>query len=227
MEITSTQSELQSELEKLYKARFSGNEDYRNYVWRLLVQNFFGEWIPENGSVLDLGCGYCEFIRNVSAQEKFGMDLNPSVREILPAGVTLLEQDCSSVWPLEDESLDVVFTSNFFEHLPTKLALQRTLAQTHRCLKPGGRLIAIGPNIKHLHGRYWDFFDHHLPLTEAALSEVLSTLGFATERSIAKFLPYTMSMKAARPPGWAIKLYLKLPMAWYLFGKQFLVVARK
>ena len=227
MDVTSTQSELQSDLEKLYKARFSGNEDYRNYVWRILVEDFFGEWIPENGSVLDLGCGYCEFIGNVSAREKFGMDLNPSVREILPAGVTLLEQDCSSIWPLEDESLDVVFTSNFFEHLPSKLALQRTLAQTFRCLKPGGRLIAIGPNIKHLHGRYWDFFDHHLPLTEAALSEVLSTLGFATERSVAKFLPYTMSLKRTRPSGWAIKLYLKLPLVWHLFGKQFLVVARK
>ncbi len=227
MEVTSPQSELQSDLEKIYKARFSGNEIYRNEVWSILVREFFKQWIPANGSVLDLGCGYCEFIRNVPAGQKFGIDLNPAVRDLAPSDLTLLEQDCSSIWPLQEQSLDVVFTSNFFEHLPDKPALQRTLAQAYRCLKPGGRLIAIGPNIKYLHGRYWDFFDHHLPLTEASLSEALSTLGFTIERSVAKFLPYTMSLGASRPPLWAIKLFLKVPAAWQFLGKQFLVVARK
>lgn len=46
----------------------------------------------------------------------------------------------------------------FFEHLPDKAHLLRTLGQIRRCLKPGGCLIAMGPNIKYLPGRYWDFF---------------------------------------------------------------------
>src|SRR6267154_1295534 len=47
------------------------------------------------------------------------------------------------------EALDVVFTSNFFEHLPNKDAIRRTPLEVYRCLRPGGRFIAMGPNMKY------------------------------------------------------------------------------
>lgn len=118
--------------------------------------------------VLDLGCGYGEFTNNSRAGKEFAMNLNPDAKQHLNAGVELFLQDCSQAWPLADGSLDVVFTSNFFEHLPDKSSFTRTLQQAFRCLK-GGRLIAIGPNIKYLPGAYWDLFDHHTILTEASL----------------------------------------------------------
>src|SRR2546423_14060919 len=99
------------------------------------------------------------------------MDLNPDAAQHLHPAVQLLAQDCSVRWLLPDNSLNIVFTSNFFEHLPDKTALGRTLDEIFRCLKPGGKLIAMGPNIKYLPGEYWDFWDHHLPLTETSLSE--------------------------------------------------------
>ena len=95
-------------------------------------------------------------------------------------------------WRLEDGSLNVVFTSNFFEHLPDKAALGRTLEEIFRCLAPNGKLIAMGPNIKHLPGKYWDFWDHHLALTETSLSEGLTNRGFEIAKCVGKFLPYTM-----------------------------------
>ena len=50
-------------------------------------------------------------------------------------------------------------------------ALPRTLAQVHRCLKMGSRLICIGPNLKYLPGAYWDFWHHYIPLTNEFLKE--------------------------------------------------------
>src|SRR5262245_22026384 len=133
------------ELETIYRQRFSGRQEYRNRVWRLLVDVYFRKFIAADAAVLDLGCGYGEFINQISCREKFGMDLNPSTGGVLAGNVKFLQQDCSAPWPLADNSLDAVFTSNFFEHLPDKQTLGRTLAQAHRCLKPGGRLIAMGP----------------------------------------------------------------------------------
>jgi predicted SAM-dependent methyltransferase len=75
------------------------------------------------------------------------------------------------------ESLDVVFTSNFLEHLPDKVHVERTLAQAWRCLKDDGFIICLGPNIKYVPGAYWDFWDHFIPLTELSLSEVLKMKG--------------------------------------------------
>ena len=84
----------------------------------------------------------------------------------------------------------------------------------------------MGPNIKYLPGTYWEFWDHHLPLTEISMTEALVTRGFKSEESIAKFLPYTM-VNQPRYPVFFLSLYLKLRPAWSLFGKQFLVIARK
>ncbi len=226
MSSVTSDSEIQVELERIYSFRFSGLEDYRSRVWQVLVSDFFSRWVCDTDSVLDVGCGYGEFINNLTAREKFAMDLNPSAKDRILPGIQLIQQDCSTTWPLRDNSLDVVFSSNFFEHLPTKTALQETLREAQRCLRPGGRLMSLGPNVKHLSGSYWDFFDHHLPLTELSLSEAMIMAGFKMEHSIEKFLPYTMS-QGTRPPIWTLRLYLKLPFLWKVFGRQFLVVARK
>jgi SAM-dependent methyltransferase len=214
------------ELQRLYAKRFAGRSEYRERVWRVLVDAYFARWLPAHAAVLDLGCGHCEFINNVRSEKRFGMDLNPdSVQQSAP-GVQILSQSCSQPWALPDDSLDVIFTSNFFEHLPTKRDLRDTLMEAWRCLRPGGRIIALGPNIRYLPGAYWDFYDHHLALTELSLGEVLSETGFTLEEQVPRFLPYTMS-QGGQPPVWMLRLYLKLKFAWPLFGKQFLVVARK
>lgn len=219
-------SESPQELSRLYSARFAETAAYRNRVWEILTQRFFSRWIRPSDTVLDLGCGYGEFINQVAAGSKLAMDLNPDARGHLAAGIEFLQQDCSETWAVGEGTLDVVFTSNFFEHLPGKESLKRTLGEAHRCLKPGGRLIAMGPNIKYLPGRYWDFFDHHTTLTEASLAEVLLLTGFELEKVVGRFLPYTL-INAPQPPLVFLKIYLALPWLWWIQGRQFLLVARK
>ena len=214
-----------ADLRQLYRTRFAGKTAYRLSVWTELCR-FFSRWISEDDAVLDLGCGYCEFINSVECGTKFAMDLNPDVADLVKPNIRVLFQDCSQPWDLPPESLDVVFTSNFFEHLPTKTALENTLVQVFRALRPGGRLIAMGPNIKYLASQYWDFFDHYLPLTELALSEVLTKRGFRVETCWDRFLPYTMS-DGRRYPIQMLQAYLAAPPLWKLVGKQFLVMAEK
>ncbi len=213
------------DLDRIYRKRFEGGLAYRHRVWQVLVR-YFGRWAPPHGSVLDLGCGYCEFINNVQAHRKLAMDLNPEARNRARQDVEVIQQDCSEPWPVRQSSLDAVFTSNFFEHLPTKPHLERTLKEVFCALKPGGRLIAMGPNIKYVPGLYWDFWDHYLPLTELSLIEVLRNTGYEIEYSVGRFLPFTM-FGGREYPVWILRMYLQLPFAWRLFGKQFLVVAQR
>jgi SAM-dependent methyltransferase len=214
------------ELQTLYGRRFEPNVEYRQRIWRVLVKEIFQRYIPREGSVLDLGCGYGEFINVVSAGARFGMDLNPETRTRLAPEVRFLEQDCSAEWELPRDSLDLIFTSNFFEHLPDKSALGRTLEQAFAHLKPGGRLIAMGPNIRHVPGAYWDFWDHYLPLTERSLAEGLRARGFNVDECYDRFLPYTMVGAPQYSPE-LLRWYLRLRPAWRLFGRQFLVVTSR
>jgi len=214
-----------AELQDLYRTRFAERAEYRRRVWEVLA-GFFSRWIPQQGAVLDLGCGWCEFINAVKSPRKYAMDMNPDSRRHAGADVTVLEQDCSEEWKVEEGSLDAVFTSNFFEHLPSTSQLRQTILQTHRALKPGGQLIALGPNIKYLAGEYWDFLDHHLALTELSLSELLVNTGFEIRVCRGRFLPYTM-MSGVQYPIWMLRAYLSMPFAWQFFGKQFLIIAEK
>src|SRR4051794_34195787 len=125
------------ELEQIYQHRFGEHMAYRDRVWRVLTSKFFSRLIRPDSTILDLGCGYGEFINNIRAAKKFAMDMNPGAAERLNRDVTHIEQDCSTQWNLPADHLDAVFTSNFFEHLPSKTALSDTLAQARRCLKDG------------------------------------------------------------------------------------------
>lgn len=219
-------AESAAQLQKIYQQRFESTKAYRRKVWQVLIDAYFSRYVPRDAAVLDLGCGYGEFVNQVHASVRYAMDLNPDARAVVSEGVTFLRQDCAERWNLPADSLEVVFTSNFFEHLPSKAALSQTLEQAWRCLKMGGRLIAMGPNIRRVEGAYWDFYDHHLPLTEMSLGEAMRVAGFAIETSVASFMPYTLVGGREYPLAF-VRAYLRLPLLWPLFGKQFLVIARK
>jgi len=110
--------------------------------------------------------------------------------------------------------------------LPDKNVLSEFLDQTRMALKAGGRYIVLGPNLRYLPGKYWDFYDHHLGLTHLSLSEALRLKGFEIETCIDRFLPYTTQGALPTHP-LLVKAYLKIPPAWKLLGKQFLIIAKK
>ena len=217
---------MDEQLAAQYRRRFEGDRARRMAVWRVLVDAWFSRYLDDVDSVLDLGCGWGWFVNQVDVPTRYGIDLNPEAGRYLDAGVKLLSQPASDPWPLSDASLDLVFTSNFLEHLASREDVTATLEESFRCLRPGGRLVCLGPNIRYARGAYWDFFDHMIPLTERSLVEALELAGFRPERVIARFLPYAMARRRM-PHDVLLRAYLRFRPAWRLLGKQFLVVVRK
>ena len=122
--------------------------------------------------------------------------------------------------------VDVVFASNFFEHLPTKDDLVNTLVEIKRILKRGGILIILMPNIRYVGTSYWDFLDHQLPLTDKSMTEALELTEFKIIEHKSRFLPYSTKGKLPKSPIF-VSLYLKMPLLHTFFGKQSLIVAQK
>lgn len=216
-------------LDALYASRFSENSPghlvWRRQVWAVLVRDFFSRWISRNSTVLDFGCGLGEFINSVEAARRIGVDLRHSVTEHLESGVEFVSADDS--WPsrVGRQKVDVVFCSNFLEHLPDKAAVVSLLKDFRQVLRPGGRLLVLGPNLRYSGHKYWDFFDHILPLTHLSLAEALAASGFETETLIPRFLPFT-TVGVRRWPLFLVRGYLRLPLAWKILGAQFFAVAR-
>ena len=211
----------------LYKIRFSdSNTASKNKIWRVIARSFLNRFIKPSDTVVDVACGYGEFINNIKAQQKIGLDLNPDTQKFLAPDVLYHQVSATELGSVVHNRADVVFTSNFLEHLPDKKTLDLFLDQVLIALKPGGRYLILGPNLRYLPGAYWDFYDHHLGLTHLSLCEALRLKGFEIDLCLDRFLPYTTKGALPTHP-LLVWLYLKFPLAWRLLGKQFFIVARK
>ena len=216
----------QEHQQAVYRRRFAGIEKRRLEVWQVLACHYFHRWVKPADTVLDVGAGYCEFINSIRAAHKYALDSNPATAAKAAPDVTVLSQEATKPWSMPSESASVVFSSNFFEHLPTKQNLAHCLGEAYRVLRPQGLLIALGPNIRFCFDVYWDFVDHHLPLSDRSMVEALEIAGFRRELVIPRFLPFTMSGRVPHR-AFLVRLYLLFPLAQRLWGKQFLVMARK
>jgi SAM-dependent methyltransferase len=215
------------DLSTIYLERFTDTGLVkRDQVWKTLCRSFLDPLIGSDKTVLDLACGYGEFINNVTAQKRLAVDLNPDARLHLQPEVKFISSNATDLSQVQGGSVDVVFTSNFLEHLPDKETCGRVFAEIRRTLHSGGRFIVLGPNIKYAYREYWDYFDHTLALSHLSLEEGLKQAGFNVTRNIPRFLPFTMKSSVPTAP-WLIKLYLMMPFAWQFMGKQFLLVAEK
>lgn len=214
------------DLVNLYKFRFEESAlPQKQEIWRTLCRHYFQDLIGPDKAVLDLACGYGEFINNIKGAAKYGVDLNPTYRDYLDKDVEFKNGPADKI-ALDDNSVDVVFTSNFLEHLRSKDECDAVFTEVLRVLRPNGRFIIMGPNIRYLADKYWDFYDHYLPLSHLSVEEGLAQAGFKPERVIDRFLPYT-TRSAMPKASWLIAAYLHMPLAWPILGKQFLVIGRK
>lgn len=210
-------------LKDLYTRRFHEEGDKRGDVWSVLCTDFFQKWVPQDATVLDLAAGHCEFINNIKAKRRIAVDLNPDVANRAGTGVETLVQRSDQLVDVEDSSIDVVFVSNFFEHVPRDTMLS-TLVEIKRVLADSGRLLILQPNIRYCARNYWMFFDHITPIDDRALVEALLMAGFDIAKLIPRFLPYTT--KSVLPSaGSLVRLYLKVPPIWRIMGAQAFVVA--
>ncbi len=212
-------------LQDVYERRFSSSDTERkDGVWAEIAL-FLQRFIPEDARVLDVACDRGSFIRHVRAGERWASDLR-DMRVWLPESIRFTQQSGLNLDKfLPQNHFDVVFMSNYLEHLQSASQVVAQLEVAHRLLRKGGRLIVLQPNIRLVGGAYWDFIDHTVALTERSLEEAAAVAGFATERVIARFLPYST---VGRLPQHRVlvRLYLRVPLAWYFLGKQTLYVGQ-
>lgn len=211
------------QVDEIYRQRFKDRAT-RLELWNTLIKYFFQKYIGPEDVVLDVPCGYGEFINGITCRKKYALDINPDSAQYVDKDVDFLEASSSAI-PLGDESVDKIFVSNFFEHL-TRDEIVATIEEFKRVLRPGGKVLVLQPNIRFAYHNYWMFFDHITPIDDRALEEVFGLRGLSLHSRILKFLPFT-AQSSLPATSFLVMLYLKLPPAWLLFGRQTFMVFQK
>src|SRR2546423_14457588 len=213
-------------LEDVYAQRFSdADAAAKNAIWREITA-FLQRYVPEDGAVLDIACDRGDFIRNISASEKWATDLR-DVSSHLPQEVRFVQASGLELdRHLPHDHFDVAFMSNYLEHLANGEAVVEQLRVARTLLKAGGRVVVLQPNVRLVGGAYWDFIDHSVMLTERSLVEAGELAGLRTVELIVRFLPYTTKSRLPQSPR-LVRAYLGFRPAWRVLGKQTLYVGRK
>ncbi|MBL8858803.1 MAG: methyltransferase domain-containing protein [Planctomycetes bacterium] len=211
--------------DRIYQYRFrSVDRSTKIATWKILAEWLAGK-LGRPSIVLDPAAGACEFINAVPAKERWAVDMGEQVSALAAPGVRALVGRNTDV-DLPESYFDGVFVSNVLEHLDNQEAVAAFLEHMHRLLKPGGRIVVMGPNFRACPREYFDFADHTVILTERAVAEHLYAAGFELDEVHPRFLP--VSFGGGLPvTDFLVKSYLRLPFAWRFLGKQFLLVAHK
>ena len=194
----------------------------RRGVWGEIAR-FVARDTPPVDTVVELGAGYCDFINQFPARIKIAFDLNPEARSYADPGVRLYVEDCTSLREIADDSVDLVFASNFLEHL-TAEQLEALLPNVRRVLRKGGRLILLQPNHLRCAKNYFDATTHKTIFDHLSIRRFLERQGLRVTKLVPGQLPFSMK---SRLPKWRMltRLYLRSP--WRPFAKQMYVVAAR
>ena len=211
--------------ERLYDYRFRRvPSTKRSEVWREIARYLF-DVLGRPQRVLDCAAGRGEFIDAVPAEERWAIDMVAHPELVDAAGVKVVIGDLLEV-DLPRDHFDGILLSNALEHFDSQETVGTILDRLRGVLQPGGRIAVLGPNFRYCSRQYFDCADHTIALTHVAVEEHLYAAGFDIERVIPRFLPYSFRGHLPQARG-LVAAYLRLPLAWRLLGKQFLVVARR
>lgn len=156
------------------------NPDYWWYVARAeLLEATFGTLIAAGSVVVDIGSADGPSVGWLD-DRAHRVPLDIDAAGLPPGGV------CASALalPFADASLDVVSAFDVVEHFRDEAAL---LAELHRVLRPGGRLLVSVP----AYDWAWSSHDvaarHHRRYTRRRVVTALTAAGFTTERTTYAF----------------------------------------
>ena len=181
-------------------------ESFSNYV-----KTVHPEFKPEK--ILDCGCSVghntLPWAKNFPDAEVTGIDVAPGLMRYASARAASLEiptnfvQMDATKLDIEDESVDVVFSSMFLHELPLK-DIRKYMKEAFRVLKPGGLLLTMELPANEKMGPYesfyldWDCFynkePYYKPFRDQDYTKLVTDAGFPKDAFFELELPrFTMT----------------------------------
>ncbi|MFL6727952.1 MAG: methyltransferase domain-containing protein [Sphingomicrobium sp.] len=194
----------------------------REILWKALWRYYFRKRIATDDCVLDLGCGYGEFINNVNARRRIGLDRWEAIRQYLDPAVEAVVTNVTDLGAIPNGTVDFAFASNLFEHL-TQCEFASVLESLKAKFSAKGTLTIFQPNYRYAYREYFDDYTHVSVYSHISLADFLVANGYEVLEICPRFLPLTIKSRLPVSPA-LIGLYLASPLK--PLGKQMLLRAR-
>lgn len=182
-----------SYLNNTYGTRFRPSHQILGWIALLLPQKRHLDeqmrHLPQNlnnGTLLDIGCGNGDFLRNAHqlGWNTYGIDPDPKAVDVAKNTGGIVREGGLPNTDLPSEHFDIVTMSHVIEHLHDPAAAMK---EAFRLVKPGGQIWLATPNLESsghaLFGPHWRGLEppRHLVLfTRSSLTLLLESAGFSS-----------------------------------------------
>jgi SAM-dependent methyltransferase len=147
---------------------------------------YFLPKLHSGSTVVEIGPGRGEFALEVCARGLKYIGIEPS-RELClglrDQGFEVINQTVPPL-PLENETVDLIHSHDFVEHLVDYREVMRVFLESYRVLKPGGFVSVIGPNYETIKQLFYQYeYQHSFIVTKNRLENMLKDSGFEINAS--------------------------------------------
>ena len=195
---------------------------FRKGVWQAII-HYIQKDVKSIKTLIELGAGYGDFINQFPAEKKLAFDLNEKMKPFFERNVEFYSEDATGIAHLSKECADLVFASNFLEHLSHD-TLKCLMPLVHRVLRPGGYLVLLQPNYRLCRDRYFEDTTHLTVFSDDTMVDFLSKYGFHVIKLIPGLLPFSMK---SRLPKWPILVRMYLLSPFKPLAAQMYIVAKR
>lgn len=194
----------------------------RNRIW-VEISRYISTDVSDIKTLLEIGAGYCDFINQFPATKKICFELNRDREKYASADVDFRCGDAIQLVKEIDTTVDMVFASNFLEHLSDE-QLEILMPGIYDILNSKGKLVLLQPNYLLCQNTYFNDETHRTIFSDENIKPFLKKYRFEILKLIPGLLPFSMK---SRLPKWPllVRLYLNSPFRPY--AAQMYIVAQK
>ncbi|MDG1900744.1 MAG: class I SAM-dependent methyltransferase [Bacteroidales bacterium] len=184
-------------LETRYDLSRRPKSEYPDKLIQYLMNRFS---LRKGMKILEVGSGRGEFLYAFQKQGLIcsGVDIDSTAKSFYE-GIDISILDVTKEkFPFADNSFDVVYHKSVIEHMYSP---EHMMIETHRILKPGGKLIVLTPDWSSQMHVFYEDITHCRPYNITALTEAFEMF---------EFQPITVEVFRQLPNLWYNKLVLML-----------------
>lgn len=149
----------------------------RDLIFKLLQKE------NRNSKILDVGCSggvLIEFLAEQGFKNIQGIDKSPeAIKLCRHKGIKNVFQRAGEKTEFGDACFDIIIASDVLEHIENDCL---AVAEWHRIVTPGGKLIVFVPAFNFLWGQHDEINQHYRRYSRSGLTTVLATNKFTLEK---------------------------------------------